>query len=81
MKRAANKRVDIKRAEKLIGAIERSVGVKEGLKEGLKGANIRLHSYLDEIDLHDPFCSSEWHIDRNISSLLRQTFCARVGRA
>jgi transposase len=46
LKRAANKRVGSKRAEKLIEVAERSVGVKEGLK----GAYIRLHSYLDEIE-------------------------------
>lgn len=46
MKKATNKRVGIKRAEKLIEAARKSVGVNEGLK----GAYIRLQSYLDEIE-------------------------------
>ncbi|AAM23604.1 transposase [Caldanaerobacter subterraneus subsp. tengcongensis MB4] len=46
LKKATNNRVGMKRAEKLIEAAKKSIGVKEGIK----GAQIRLNIYLDELE-------------------------------
>ncbi|AEM78226.1 IS110 family transposase [Thermoanaerobacter wiegelii] len=46
LKKATSNRVGMKRAEKLIEAAKRSIGVKEGIK----GAQIRLNIYLDELE-------------------------------